>query len=151
MRQPFPDSLVQYVKAYNEARVEFAAKMIQRRSTLERRVSELDGEIDRIINMVAKGIGNADRLTEDYGKRCDEFAQAEAELALEPEPITPVSLHPAALEAYSDDLHVLAAAINDGLETGYAEFGQVSGVWCMASSCGAERNRAQLRSRSRAN
>ena len=35
-----PNRLVTYVKAYNEARKEFAAKMIQRRSTLERRIKD---------------------------------------------------------------------------------------------------------------
>ena len=99
--------------------------MLERRTTLERRIADLDVELNRLIDMVAKGLGNADRLRVQYGARSKEYDEAKLELSKKPEPINPVTLHPAAIKAYRDDLNSLAEAVSDRLASGYPKIGQI--------------------------
>ena len=119
-----PAMLDLYVSEYNKARAEYAAGMLRRRSRLETRIKQLDAEVSRLIDFVARGIGNTDRLAADYEARCEELAAAKAELEDEPPAITPVMLHPAALVGYRLDLAKLAKVMGTDTSsetTRYAE------------------------------
>ncbi|SCM71698.1 Phage integrase [uncultured Pleomorphomonas sp.] len=120
-----PKLLVEYVQAYNEARVEYASKLQKKRSVLEKRVRDLDAECERLISFIAKGVGNTDRLGAQYQLRCDELDAAKLELSREPEPLTAVTLHPAALKAYAEDLERLSEAMNSRLSAGYTEISRL--------------------------
>lgn len=106
-----PEHLRLYVEQYNRARREFAEATAMRRRRLERRVADLDQEIGRLIDFIARGIGNADRIAQDYTARCDELEAAKRELAAEPPALDAVALHPLAIDGYRRDLAALAPAM----------------------------------------
>ncbi|MBL4928919.1 hypothetical protein [Fuscibacter oryzae] len=95
-----PDMLELYVETYNAARREYARGESSRRAELEHKVAKLDAEVGRLIDFVARGIGNTDRLAPDYETRCRELDEARADPALAPPPMDSVALHPAALAGY---------------------------------------------------
>ncbi len=102
------ETLDLYVREYNRARRELVADQARRRTGLEKRVTQLDAELDRMVGFIARGIGDEERLARDYAARSDELKAARAELALEPEPLTDISLHPQALAGYRRMLTDLA-------------------------------------------
>jgi len=110
-----PELLVEYVKAYNETRISLARDATRRRSTLERRVHELDGECGRLLKLLTKGIGNADRIGVELTAREAELTGARAELALEAAPVDIAVLHPSVLRRYDEQLNALQAEL--GAET----------------------------------
>lgn len=106
-----PELLVEYVRAYNAARIEFARDATRRRSTLERRIHELDGECDRLLRLLTKGIGNEDRITDEIRAREAELKAAQAELALEAAPVDIAVLHPSAIRRYEAQLLALQSEL----------------------------------------
>ena len=118
-----PDLLRLYVHEYNKARAEFAAGQTRRRAGLQRIINHLDAEVGRLLTFVAKGIGDTDRLAAEYDAKCRDLAEARAELAMEPAPISDVALHPLAMAGYRQDLAQLAplmGADTSGGSNGYA-------------------------------
>lgn len=103
-----PDLLQIYVTEYNRARSEFAAAQTRRRAGLQRVIDDLDAEIGRLLSFVARGIGDTERLADEYDAKCHQLTDARAELALEPPPIRDVALHPLAIAGYRQDLAHLA-------------------------------------------
>ncbi len=95
-----PHLLEVYVQEYALARKELAAETLRRRTRLERRVADLDAELSRLVDFVARGVGSTDRLADEYRARSEELRQAQAELALEPPPLTTIALHPKAVAGY---------------------------------------------------
>lgn len=120
-----PEMLDLYVSEYNKARGEYAAAMSRRRGKLEARIRQLDAEISRLIDFVARGIGNNDRLASDYEARCTELDAAKAELALEPPAMTPVMLHPAAMQGYRKDLAALATIMGTDTSTQASRYAEI--------------------------
>ncbi|MGN7869423.1 recombinase family protein [Paracoccus sp. 22332] len=103
-----PDLLALYIAEYNRTRAELAAAQNKRRAGLERAIGNLDAEVGRIVQFVAKGIGDVDRLAADYDAKCKELAALRVELATEPEPVNAVTLHPQAMAGYRKDLQEIA-------------------------------------------
>lgn len=127
-----PKLLVDYVKAYTEARIEFASKLLKRRAKLETRIKELDVELDKVLTFIAKGMGEQDKVEQRYADLSFELQDAKAELALEPQPLNAVSLHPAAIKAYKESLDHLADAINNRLEPDTIRSARLCGNSCTA-------------------
>ena len=109
-----PDSLVTYVEEYNKARLEFARGEIDRRAKAERKVKALDGEIERTLDLLIKGVGNKVRLEERYADLCREFDEAKEILEATPTPPSLVTLHPAAIAAYKSNLDDLSRLLKTG-------------------------------------
>ena len=103
-----PDLLALYIAEYNRTRAELAATQNKRRAGLERAITNLDAEIGRLVQFVAKGIGDVDRLAADYDAKCKELSALRVELATEPEPMNAVTLHPQAMAGYRKDLQDIA-------------------------------------------
>jgi len=120
-----PRHLQIYVEEYNKARLEFAAATMRRRAKLERRVGDLDAEIGRLIDFIARGIGSADRIAQDYQGRCAELDAARAELAAEPPSIERVALHPLAVAGYRRDLAALAPVMAADKSGEPGSFGEI--------------------------
>jgi DNA invertase Pin-like site-specific DNA recombinase len=112
-----PDMLVEYVTAYNEARREFAREAGARRRTLEKKAANLDASIERLIDLVVAGTGDADRMGNRMKALQAELDEVRVELAQEPKPDDVVTLHPAAIRRYADHLYTLKAAIDTGEAT----------------------------------
>lgn len=117
-----PDLLKLYVAEYNRARAEFAAANLQRRSKFERRVKQLDSEISRLVQFVTRGIGDTDRIAQEYETKCAELADARLELSLEPAPLDAVTLHPMAMDGYRKDLLALAPIMGSDHSSGSSSF-----------------------------
>ncbi len=113
-----PETLVKFIEHYNEMRKKCAAQMLRRRSTLEKKINELDADQVRLVRMLAKGIGNEERIGQQMNEQEEELKALKAELALEPEPLTTVTLHPAALSSYKDALFDLQRLVNENMEVG---------------------------------
>jgi len=120
-----PKKLVNYVTAYNAARQEYAHKLVQRRSTLEKRIKELDVELDRLVDHIAKGIGKPERIAVQMEQKEAEFDAAKAELALEPEPVDLVALHPATIQKYEQQLNILREELQRRVDHGYPKAAEV--------------------------
>ncbi len=113
-----PERLTTYVKSYNEARKRLAQEMVRRRSGLERRIRELDDELDRMVKFIAKGTGNPDRIRVEMDAKEAELAALKAELAQEPAPFDNVSLHPLALARYRQQLGRLREELEEQIASG---------------------------------
>jgi len=108
-----PELLAEYVKTYNETRLELAREARRSRSTLERRIAALDGECHRMTELLVTRVGDESRLGARLNAKEAELKALKRELALEPEPIDVVALHPEALAAYERSLHNLQRELND--------------------------------------
>ncbi|MBX3579519.1 MAG: recombinase family protein [Rhizobiaceae bacterium] len=113
-----PERLTTYVKTYNDARKRLAQEMVRRRSGLERRIRELDSELDRMVNFIAKGTGNPDRIRVEMDAKEAELAALKTELMQEPAPFDNVSLHPLALARYRQQLERLREELEEQIASG---------------------------------
>ncbi len=115
-----PDLLVTAINTYNEARIEFAAQANKRRAALERTVDKLEHQVSRLLKLLMNEVGDDEHMAAEYKARRAELIAAKEELAKEPAPVNSVSLHPAALKAYSDALNRVHDSLNLTLEKGVA-------------------------------
>ncbi|MFN3251223.1 recombinase family protein [Roseibium album] len=116
-----PKVLAEYVKTYHEERKRLSSEADAKRSRLERRAAQLKLEIDRLVDHLAKGIGDPNvigpRSTELHYEREDILA----ELAEAPPAYEVVSLHPGILLRYEQQLETLQKALAEGIRTGDSE------------------------------
>ena len=110
-----PDLLVEFVHHYNEARKKFAAQMLKRHATLVAKIDDGEKRLERITKLLIDGIGDSTDLGVQHKQVAQDVRTWKAELALEPEPINPVTLHPAAISGYKDAL--LREVVNDDQRT----------------------------------
>jgi site-specific DNA recombinase len=105
-----PKVLAEYVKTYHEERKRLSAEADANRTRLQRRAEKLKREIDRLVDHLAKGIGDpyviGPRSTELHHER----EAVLAELAKAPPAFEVVSLHPAILKRYEEQLENLQDA-----------------------------------------
>ncbi|WP_341871220.1 recombinase family protein [Stappia indica] len=116
-----PKVLAEYVKTYHEERKRLSAEADANRTRLERRADKLKREIDRLVDHLAKGIGDpyiiGPRSTELYHER----QAVLAELEKAPPAFEVVSLHPAILKRYEEQLESLQDALAEGMRSGDRE------------------------------
>ena len=112
-----PDLLKLYGETYNRTRAELAAGEGRERDTLTRKLADAESAATRLLDFVARGVGDADRIARDYSTRCDEIATLKARLSQTPAPLASVALHPLAVLAYKRDLSDLAAALGHDAHT----------------------------------
>jgi hypothetical protein len=120
-----PQVTAEYVQTYHEERRSLAAKSVRQHKTLQKRIDGLKREIDRLVDGIAKGIGDpailGARATERHQERLaliETLEQAE-------QPVEPIALHPAVLARYEQQLRNLREALNGSLAAGDAEGGHV--------------------------
>ena len=89
-----------------------------RRSGLERRIRDLDDALNRMVQFIAKGTGNPDRIRVEMDAKEAELASMKAELAQEPAPFDNISLHPLALARYRQQLGRLWEELEEQIATG---------------------------------
>ena len=116
-----PKVLAEYVKTYHEERKRLSAEADANRTRLERRADKLKREIDRLVDHLAQGIGDpyviGPRSTELYHER----QAVLAELEKAPPAFEVVSLHPAILKRYEEQLESLQDALAEGMRSGDRE------------------------------
>lgn len=106
-----PEAVAEYVRAYNAERRRLARTGAADRARAERRMGEIDRELDRLVDAIAKGMAVdkiAARVKALESER-DEVRARSADLADAADVIT---LHPAALDRYARDIAELAALVD---------------------------------------
>ena len=106
-----PSVIAEYVRTYHDERKRLSAKATARRAHLELRLDELNREIDRLVDAIAKGHGDPAVLGPRSSVLDEERKQVARELNVEPAVGDVISLHPALLARYEQQLvHLQDAA-----------------------------------------
>lgn len=113
-----PQVLAEYVKAYQAERIRLASDAEARRSRLTRRIEALDREIDRLVDAIAKGLGDPAILGPRSTELGRERQDLRAELAAAPVPPDVILLHPTALARYEEQFSRLQEALARGIRSG---------------------------------
>ena len=116
-----PDVISEYVRTYHEERKRLAVEADRMRIRLERRLGELNREIDRLIDAIAKGHGDPAILGPRSTVLDEERKKISSDLASASPATTVVALHPATLARYEEQLTRLQAALAVGTEAGDSE------------------------------
>jgi len=107
-----PQVIAEYVRTYHEERKRLSAKANAKRAHLELRLGELNREIDRLVDAIAKGHGNPAVLGPRSSVLNEERKQVTMEMNLEPAGNDTISLHPAVLARYQEQLDELQDALS---------------------------------------
>lgn len=116
-----PRVIAEYVRTYHEERKRLAAKADANRNRLERRLGELNREIDRLVDAIAKGHGDPAILGPRSTELNQECKRIAAELMGDPPSTEVVALHPAVLARYEQQLVELQDALSKGIRAGDSE------------------------------
>jgi site-specific DNA recombinase len=109
------------VKAYHQERKRLAASAGANRSRLERRLTELGSQIDRLLDTIATGLGDPAVLGPKSTTLNEERKRLLAELAAAPPAPDVVTLHPALLAKYEQQLENLQEALAACIASGESE------------------------------
>jgi predicted DNA-binding transcriptional regulator AlpA len=116
------------VRTYHDERKRLSAKANARRTQLELRLGELDREIDRLVDAIAKGHGDPAVLGPRSSVLDKERKQVARELDGEPAASDVISLHPAVLARYEQQLVHLQDALSKGVNAGDTEAAEASEI-----------------------
>ena len=113
-----PEVIAEYVKTYHEERKRLAAESDAKRMRLQRRLDEIRREIDRLVDGIAKGVGDPNDLGARMNVLSTERKTLSAEFEAEPPPVNVLALHPAVLGRYAEQLGKLQDALAKGINAG---------------------------------
>jgi site-specific DNA recombinase len=111
-----PRLIAEYVKTYHDERARLAGSERAARARAERRQGELRREIERLVDGLAKGIGDPEAIGVRMKQACAEERAISVTLAEAPTPV--IALHPGALSRYESLLARLQDAISKGIAAG---------------------------------
>ncbi|WP_107341094.1 recombinase family protein [Agrobacterium pusense] len=102
-----PEILVEYVRAYREERRLDADTAVRERASIERRVADIGGQLDRLMQAMTRGVLPIEAVEAQYGPLKAEKDALEKKLdAIPAAPI--VELHPATITRYKNSIDALA-------------------------------------------
>ena len=113
--------IAEYVRTYHDERKRLSTKANARRTHLELRLGELNREIDRLVDAIAKGHGDPAVLGPRSSALDQERKQVAMELDSEPAAGDLISLHPAVLARYEQQLVHLQDALSKSANAGDSE------------------------------
>ncbi len=116
-----PRVIAEYVRTYHEERKRLATHADAKRARLDRRLGELNREIGRLVDAIAKGQGDPVVLGPRSTELNEERKRIAAELLAEPLPAEVVTLHPTVLARYEQQLVELRDALSKGIRAGDSE------------------------------
>jgi hypothetical protein len=116
-----PKVIAEYVRTYLEERKRLAASSNAKRQRLEQQLGQLNREIDRLVDAIAKGYGDPAVLGPRSGSLDAERKRISEELQREPPAPNAVALHPAILKRYEQQLLRLESALGKGVSAGDSE------------------------------
>jgi hypothetical protein len=108
-----PEAIAEYVKTYNEERRRLARQNGDREKHLTRRAGEIARELERLVDAIAKGIGDLDAIGTRMKALQQERDQVKAQLAAAAQADQVVTLHPAAVSHYLADIKQLSDVAAD--------------------------------------
>ena len=112
-----PDVIAEYVTAYHAERKRLAASSGARRASAEKKIAALTREIDRLVDAIAKGLGDPAILGPRSTALYKEREALQAELGRMEEPVNVVALHPGVMKRYLGQIAALERTLGraDGL------------------------------------
>jgi site-specific DNA recombinase len=116
-----PDVIAEYVRTYHQERKRLAADADAKRIQLERRLGDLNRQINRLVDAIAKGHGDPAVLGPQSTALDKERKQVIAAHQETPPSTDAVSLHPAMLARYEAQLICLQDALAKGVSAGNSE------------------------------
>jgi site-specific DNA recombinase len=116
-----PDVIAEYVRAYHKERKRLSAEADATRNRLERQLANLTGDIDRLVDAIAKGHGDPAVLGPRSTALDEERKRVRAGLDVAPPPTEVIALHPAVLARYEQQLTNLQEALSRGARAGDSE------------------------------
>ena len=116
-----PSLIAEYVRTYHEERKRLSAQASAKRAHLEIRLGELDREIDRLVDAIAKGHGDPAVLGPRSSALDGKRKQVTKELNAEPAVGDVISLYPAVLARYQQQLVHLQDSLSKGVKAGDSE------------------------------
>lgn len=112
------DLLSEYVRVYREERRDEASKNARERASIERRLADVTGQMDRLMQALTRGILPVEAIEAQYKPLQEEQAQITAKLeGMAHSPV--IELHPQAAEQYRRSIDQLAermAELDDKLD-----------------------------------
>ena len=115
-----PHVIAEYVRSYHEERKRLTATADAKRSRLQRQLGELTGKIDRLVEAIAKGHGDPAVLGPRATALHEERKRIVAELEAAP-PTEVITLHPAVLARYEEQLTHIQEVLDRGVRAGDSE------------------------------
>jgi DNA invertase Pin-like site-specific DNA recombinase len=116
-----PKVIAEYVRTYLEERKRLAASSNAKRQRLEQQLGQLNREIERLVDAIAKGHGDPSVLGPRSTALDAERKRISEELRNEPPAAKEVALHPAILKRYEELLGRLEEALAKGASAGDGE------------------------------
>ncbi|WP_316233561.1 recombinase family protein [Bradyrhizobium sp. SZCCHNPS2010] len=116
-----PKVISEYVRAYLEERKRLAAASHAKRQRLEQQLGQLNREIERLVDAIAKGHGDPSVLGPRSTALDTKRRRISEELQNEPPAQQEVALHPAILKRYEEQLGRLEEALAKGVRAGDGE------------------------------
>jgi DNA invertase Pin-like site-specific DNA recombinase len=105
-----------YLRTYNDERRALALDSTKHKAQLDRRLASVQGQLDRAIGLVIKGLIGEDDAAADIARLKAERAEITAQLASVGEKPKVIELHPAAVTTYLDTVDRLEVALREGSE-----------------------------------
>jgi site-specific DNA recombinase len=116
-----PRVIAEYVRTYHEERVKLAAGSKAKARRLERRLGEINRELERVIDGIAKGTGDPVLLGRRTFQPGGESRKIEADLKSQPPNADVIALHPSVLARYEQQLADLKDTLSKGICGGDSE------------------------------
>jgi site-specific DNA recombinase len=111
-----PRLIETYARKYNEERQRLAASATATRARLEAKRDRIEGERQRNIDLVVKGVIGEDDARDRIASLKSQRLEVEADIASLEEAPKVISLHPATLDRYAETVESLAASLADHAE-----------------------------------
>ena len=116
-----PKVIAEYVCTYLDERKRLAASSNAKRQRLEQQLGQLNREIERLVDAIAKGHGDPSVLGPRSTALDAERKRISEELQSEPPAPKEVALHPTILKRYEEQLGRLEEALGKGVSAGDGE------------------------------
>ena len=116
-----PKVIAEYVRTYLEERKRLAITSNAKRQRLEQQLAQLNREIERLVDAIAKGHGDPSVLGPQSTALDVKRKRISEELRSEPPAAKEVALHPAILKRYEEQLGRLEEALTKGIRSGDGE------------------------------
>ncbi|WP_076446334.1 recombinase family protein [Roseivivax lentus] len=119
-----PEVMAEYVRTYHEERRRLTADAIKGRARIERRLTEIERALKRLVDAICDGSDVIQQLEPQFLALEKEQAKLRAKLQEAPEPPEVIGLHPATLKRYEGQLAQLQVALAKGIRAGDTETAQ---------------------------
>lgn len=107
-----PELLAEYVRVYREERRAEIADAVRDRAALERKLLDLNGQLDRLMQALTRGVLPIEVIEAQYKPLEGERDRIKSQLATVPQSPA-IELHPQAFGQYKRTVENLAARLND--------------------------------------